>query len=446
MENNLQLTILKSLINDEAFCRKALPYLKVDYFEGSSKIVYELILSFIGKYNKLPTSKVLSIELESFLGGSTSDRTEAAKIIEELQNEEKVDIDWILDRSEKWCQERALYLAIMESIAIIDDKKKGVARGAIPEILTKALGVSFDSNIGHDYIDNAMERHAFYQKKESRIPFDIEMLNTITRGGVPKKTLNIVMAGVNVGKSLVLCHLASAYLSQGKNVLYITLEMSEERIAERIDANLFDIPLDQIENMPRETFENKVNKIANTTKGKLIIKEYPTAAAHSGHFRALLNELKLKRTFIPDVVFIDYLGICSSSRVKGLSGSVNTNSFLKAVSEELRGLAIEFNLPIWSATQVNRSGFCLDPNTIVIRNDEEVLLKDIIVGDEILSSNGVYNKVLTVFPTKSKQLYRITTATGKTVICSEDHIFPTQEHEKSIKTGLKIGDSLQILK
>ena len=357
MENNLQLTILKSLINDEAFCRKALPYLKVDYFEGSSKIVYELILSFIGKYNKLPTSKVLSIELESFLGGSTSDRTEAAKIIEELQNEEKVDIDWILDRSEKWCQERALYLAIMESIAIIDDKKKGVARGAIPEILTKALGVSFDSNIGHDYIDNAMERHAFYQKKESRIPFDIEMLNTITRGGVPKKTLNIVMAGVNVGKSLVLCHLASAYLSQGKNVLYITLEMSEERIAERIDANLFDIPLDQIENMPRETFENKVNKIANTTKGKLIIKEYPTAAAHSGHFRALLNELKLKRTFIPDVVFIDYLGICSSSRVKGLSGSVNTNSFLKAVSEELRGLAIEFNLPIWSATQVNRTGF-----------------------------------------------------------------------------------------
>ena len=359
MEANLQKLILQSFIHDEGFCRKAMPHVKPEYFEDGQKIVYDLIIHFILKYNKLPTSSALSIELQNSTKGSLgNDRNQAMEIIRDIEIPEKVDIDWLLHQTEKWCQERSVFLGVMESIAIIDGKRKDVAPGMIPSILQKALSVTFDTNVGHDYIDNALDRYEYYHKKEARIPFDIDMFNSITRGGIPKKTLNIIMAGVNVGKSLVLCHLASSYLSQGKNVLYITLEMSEERIAERIDANLFDVTLDQIESLPKDVFESKVKKIAAKTHGKLIIKEYPTAAAHSGHFRALLNELKLKKNFIPDIIFIDYIGICASARVKGLSGAVNTNSFVKAISEELRGLAIEFNVPIWTATQVNRSGFC----------------------------------------------------------------------------------------
>jgi replicative DNA helicase len=363
MESNLQKLVLQTFINDEGYCRKAMPHVKPEYFEGGERVAYELMLEFILKYNKLPTTPALMIELERSTNGSLETRNQAAEILTDLQKPEKVDLDWLLHQTEKWCQERSVFLAVMESIAIIDGKRKDVAPGMIPNILQKALSVTFDTNVGHDYLENASQRYEYYHKKESRLPFDIEMLNSITRGGVPKKTLNIVMAGVNVGKSLVMCHLAASYLSQGKNVLYITLEMSEERIAERIDANLFDVTLDQIEALPRDVFDSKVKKIAAKTQGKLIIKEYPTAAAHSGHFRALLNELKMKKNFIPEIIFIDYIGICSSARVKGLSGSVNTNSFVKAVSEELRGLAIEFNVPIWTATQVNRMGMnSSDPN------------------------------------------------------------------------------------
>jgi hypothetical protein len=363
MESNLQKLVLQTFINDEGYCRKAMPHVKPEYFEGGERVAYELMLEFILKYNKLPTTPALMIELERSTNGSLETRNQAAEILADLQKAEKVDLDWLLHQTEKWCQERSVFLAVMESIAIIDGKRKDVAPGMIPNILQKALSITFDTNVGHDYLENATQRYEYYHKKESRLPFDIEMLNSITRGGVPKKTLNIVMAGVNVGKSLVMCHLAASYLSQGKNVLYITLEMSEERIAERIDANLFDVTLDQIEALPRDVFDSKVKKIAAKTQGKLIIKEYPTAAAHSGHFRALLNELKMKKNFIPEIIFIDYIGICSSARVKGLSGSVNTNSFVKAVSEELRGLAIEFNVPIWTATQVKRMGMnSSDPN------------------------------------------------------------------------------------
>jgi len=363
MESNLQKLVLQTFINDEGYCRKAMPHVKPEYFEGGERVAYELMLEFILKYNKLPTTPALMIELERSTNGSLETRNQAAEILADLQKPEKVDLDWLLHQTEKWCQERSVFLAVMESIAIIDGKRKDVAPGMIPNILQKALSITFDTNVGHDYLENATQRYEYYHKKESRLPFDIEMLNSITRGGVPKKTLNIVMAGVNVGKSLVMCHLAASYLAQGKNVLYITLEMSEERIAERIDANLFDVTLDQIEALPRDVFDSKVKKIAAKTQGKLIIKEYPTAAAHSGHFRALLNELKMKKNFIPEIIFIDYIGICSSARVKGLSGSVNTNSFVKAVSEELRGLAIEFNVPIWTATQVNRMGMnSSDPN------------------------------------------------------------------------------------
>ena len=357
METNLQTTILNNLVHNESFCRKALPHIKPEYFEGAGRLTYDLILDFITKYNKLPNHTSLGIELEQSTEGTPSARIEATELIENLSVTEKVEESWLLDVTEKWCKERAITLAIFEAISIIDGKKQGTAPGAIPDILTKALSVSFDTNVGHDYIESSDKRYQFYHTHEDKIPFDLEMFNTITKGGVPRKTLNIIMAGTNVGKSLAMCHMASAMLAQGKNVLYITMEMAEERIAERLDANLFDVQLDQLGALTKDIFDNKIRRISEKTKGKLIVKEYPTASAHVGHFRALLNELKMKKNFIPDVLFVDYLNICASSRMKGLGGAINSYSFVKAIAEELRGLAVEFNVPIWSATQVNRTGF-----------------------------------------------------------------------------------------
>lgn len=357
MTKDLQAIILNNLIYNEDFTRKSLPHLKTEYFEAHNAPVYKLILSFVSEYNKLPNSAALEIEFQNSEYITRSDANEVLTLIRELDKEENVDDQWLIDSTEKWCKDRAVYLAIMESIQIIDGKKKDKAEGAIPEILSDALGVSFDSNVGHDYIENATERFAFYHKKEDKMPFDIEMLNTITKGGVGRKTLNIILAGTGVGKSLAMCHFAAAALSEGKSVLYITLEMAEEKIAERIDANLFDIDIGDIENLPKDLFDSKVKKIQSKTNGKLIVKEYPTAIAHSGHFRALLDELRLKKDFKPDVIFIDYLNIAASSRMKGLGGSINSYSFVKAIAEELRGLAVEFNVPIWSATQVTRTGF-----------------------------------------------------------------------------------------
>ena len=357
MQENLQTVILKTLVHNEDFCRKALPHIKPEYFEKEHKPVYDLFLKFISKFNKLPTSSVLDIEFQSSQFVNRQDANDIHKLIVELKNPVDTDMGWLLTTTEKWCKDRAVYLAIMSSINIIDGKDKKHSEGAIPEILTKALSVSFDANVGHDYIENADSRFNFYNEKEERIPFDLDMLNTITKGGVTNKTLNIILAGTGVGKSLAMCHLASAALEQGRNVLYITLEMAEERIAERIDANLMDIPIDQVESLPKDLFDTKVNKIRAKTNGKLIVKEYPTSTAHVGHFRALLNELKLKKNFEPDMIFIDYINICASSRVKGLGGSVNTYSLIKAIAEELRGLAGEFKVPVWSATQVTRTGF-----------------------------------------------------------------------------------------
>ena len=357
MQENIQTIILKTLVQNEDYCRKALPHLKPEYFEAEHKPVYDLFLQFIGKFNKLPTSSVLDIELQSSQYANRPNTNDIVKLIHELDNKVEVDMSWLLNTTEKWCKDRAVYLAIMESIGIIDGKNKQLSEGAIPEILTKALAVSFDANVGHDYIENADDRFSFYNEKEERIPFDLDKLNEITKGGVTNKTLNIILAGTGVGKSLAMCHLASAALAQGRNVLYITLEMAEERIAERIDANLMDVPIDQIESLPKDLFDTKVGKIKAKTNGKLIVKEYPTSTAHVGHFRALLNELKLKKNFEPDMIFIDYINICASSRIKGLGGSVNTYSLVKAIAEELRGLAGEFSVPVWSATQVTRTGF-----------------------------------------------------------------------------------------
>ena len=357
MTKDLQTIILNNLIHDEPFCRKALPHVKVEYFEQYHVPLYKLILAFVSEYNKLPNAAALEIEFSNSDSASHESANEVLTLIRQLETKEEVDSEWLAASTEKWCKDRAVYLAIMESIEIIDGKDNEKSEGAIPEILSEALSVSFDSNVGHDYIENAKERYEFYHKKEDKMPFDLEMMNTITKGGVGKKTLNCILAGTGVGKSLAMCHFAAAAMSEGKNVLYITLEMAEEKIAERIDANLFDIDIADIENLPKSAFDTKINKIKAKTSGKLIVKEYPTAVAHVGHFRALLEELKLKKDFKPDIIFIDYLNIAASSRMKGLGGAINSYTYVKAIAEELRGLAVEYNVPLWSATQVNRTGF-----------------------------------------------------------------------------------------
>lgn len=357
MSTQLQTTVLQKLVNDEKYCRKVLPFIKTEYFDAAHKTIYKLVLDFIGKYNKLPTKAALEIEFQNNADVDEELYPRAVGVLEAIDQNPNVEETWLIENTEKWCKDRAVYLAIMDSIQIIDGKKKDVSRDGIPDILQKALGINFDNSVGHDYLGDFEKRYDFYHKVEDRMPFDLEMFNTITKGGVPRKTLNIALAGTGVGKSLFMCHVAASALTQGKNVLYITLEMSEERIAERIDANLMNVQIDQLTNLPKDMFENKVMKIATSTVGKLIIKEYPTASAHAGHFRALLNELKLKKDFSPDVIFIDYLNICASSRMKGLGGSVNTYSLIKAIAEELRGLAVEFNVPIFSATQTTRSGY-----------------------------------------------------------------------------------------
>ena len=358
MDQKIQTTILRNLITNDEFTRKVIPFLKKEYFEGAHKFVFNQIVDFVTKYNKLPTSEALSIEISSSEKVSQQAITEASVVLTELS--EKVppsDMTWLVDTTEKWCQDRAIYLAIMESINIIDGKHQSLTKNALPELLSSALAVTFDANVGHDYINDAESRYEFYHRTEDRIPFDLEYLNAITKGGLPKKTLNIALAGTGVGKSLFMCHVGAAALTQGKNVLYITMEMSEEKIAERIDANLMNIPIDQLEVISKDMFKSKIAKIAQKSIGKLIIKEYPTGAAHVGHFRALLNELKLKKSFVPDIIFIDYLNICSSSRMKGMGGSINSYTYIKSIAEEIRGLAVEFNVPIFSATQTTRSGF-----------------------------------------------------------------------------------------
>ena len=348
--------ILNHLINDDEYCRRVIPYLKQEYFDGEHRIVFDLIVDFVNKHNKIPSGKVLEIELTR-VSAPDDAMQRSAVLINELKSKSELELDYILTESEKWCKERAVHGAIMDSIQIINGEDKERAEGAIPEILSKALGVNFDHDVGHDYINNADERFEFYNREEERVPFDLELFNKITKDGLPKKTLNIALAGTGVGKSLFMCHCAAANISDARNVLYITMEMAEERIAERIDANLMNFPIDQIDTLPKTVFDEKIEKIAKSHQGRLIVKEFPTGSAHAGHFRALLNELKLKKNFTPDVIYIDYLNICASSRMKAMGGSINSYTYIKAIAEELRGLAIEFNVPIVSATQTTRSGY-----------------------------------------------------------------------------------------
>jgi replicative DNA helicase len=352
----LELTILRNLVYNEDYSRKVIPFIQPEYFEQrSERVIFEEIVQFIVKYNSAITKEALGIEIENRTDLTETDVKDIREICASL-NDSVAEKQWLLDTTEKWCRDRAIYLALMESIHIADGNDGNKNRDAIPGILSDALAVSFDNNIGHDYLQNYEERYEFYHRKEDKIEFDLEYFNKITKGGLPNKTLNIALAGTGVGKSLFMCHVASSALLQGRNVLYITLEMAEERIAERIDANLLNVPIQQLVDLPRSTFENKVTSLSKKTQGTLIIKEYPTASAHSGHFKALLNELALKKSFRPDIIFIDYLNICASSRHKP-NGSANSYSYIKSIAEELRGLAVEFRVPIVSATQTTRSGY-----------------------------------------------------------------------------------------
>ena len=354
---NIEQTIIRNVICNEEYMRKVLPFLKVEYFQDIHKLLFKEIGIYVSKYNKLPSMESFKIEIDQSDKFNEQSYSQAMDILPDLFNTDSVDEKWLLDTTEKWCQDRAVYNAVMESITIIDGKHKKLTKNAIPEVLQDALAVSFDTNIGHDYIEDAESRYDFYHMQEERIEFDLEYFNRITKGGVPNKTLNIALAGTGVGKSLFMCHVAANALTQGRNVLYITLEMAEERIAERIDANLLNIPIDQLENLSKPLLTGKVQDIATKSNGKLIIKEYPTAQANASHFRALLNELKLKKSFVPEIIFIDYLNICASSRMKGMGGAINSYSYIKAIAEEIRGLAVEFDVPIFSATQTNRSGY-----------------------------------------------------------------------------------------
>lgn len=353
----LEKTIFSNLVFNESYGRKAAPFLKEEYFNSyQDKVIFGLINEYSLKYGKFPSQEALLIELSNKDGLSEDAFKQAKDTVEELKQDEKTDIEWLLDQTEKFCQEKAVYNAIMKSIQILDDKSGKESKGSIPQILSDALAVSFDTHIGHDFLEDSAARFEFYHTKEVRIPFDLDYFNKITQGGIPKKTLNIALAGTGVGKSLFMCHCAAGNLAQGLNVLYITMEMAEEKIAERIDANLLDTPVDQLANLPRDVYDRKIAKLRDRTKGKLIVKEYPTACAGSANFRHLLNELKIKKAFVPDIIYIDYLNICMSSRLK-YGANVNSYTYVKAIAEELRGLAVEYNVPVVSATQTTRTGY-----------------------------------------------------------------------------------------
>ena len=356
MNQTIERTTLSNLVANEEYCRKVLPFIKSAYFTvKEERIIFDEINSFVDKYRKIPTKISLEIEVEQRKDLTENEHSKIVEIIQTLDSTD-VDMEWLLDTTEKFCKDKAIYNAIVDGISIIDGKDKDRTPDSIPSILTDALAVSFDNAVGHDYLQDSDSRFDFYHRVEERVPFDLEFFNKITKGGLPTKTLNIALAGTGVGKSLFMCHMAASSLSQGKNVLYITLEMAEERIAERIDANLMNVSMEDLHDLPKKMFDDKIAKIIKKTSGKLIVKEYPTASAHSAHFRGLIKELAIKKSFKPDIIFIDYLNICASSRFKGAQ-NVNSYSYIKSVAEELRGLAVECNVPIMSATQTTRGGF-----------------------------------------------------------------------------------------
>ena len=348
--------ILRNLLTNEEYMRRVLPFIQPEYFEGINSALFKEVCKYVAKYNKIPTDESFKIELDDTDSLTDEQYRNAVESIPVIFQKDDSDHEWLMEKTEKWCQDRAVFNAIMESISIIDGKHQTLTKNSLPELLSKALGVSFDANVGHDFIEDFESRFDFYHAEEERLPFDLSYFNKITKNGLPKKSLTVALAGTGVGKSLFMCHMAGANLSAGKNVLYLTMEMSEERVAERVDANLLDTNISQLPSLSKSKFSEKVKNLAKNTTGKFIIKEYPTGSAHAGHFRALLNELKLKKKFVPDIIFIDYLNICASSRVK-MGGSTNSYTYIKSIAEELRGLAVEFDVPVVTATQTTRGGF-----------------------------------------------------------------------------------------
>ena len=356
-DQTIELTTLSELVSNEQYARKVLPFIKSEYFaDRTERILFEEIQKFVEKYNALPTQSTLEIEIDTRRDLNENDISRILSTVKSLKSDKEINYDWLVETTEKWCKDRAVYNAIVEGISIIDGKDKARSADSIPSILTDALAVGFDNHVGHDYLEDHESRFDYYHTVEEKIPFDLEFFNKITKGGLPPKTLNIALAGTGVGKSLFMCHVAANCLSQGKNVLYVTLEMAEERIAERIDANLMNISIDDLHELPKQMYDTKIDNIIQSTTGNLVIKEYPTASAHSNHFRGLIKELAVKKSFKPDIIFIDYLNICASSRFKA-NGNVNSYMYIKAIAEELRGLAVEINVPIMSATQTTRSGY-----------------------------------------------------------------------------------------
>ena len=402
MNIDMETMVLRSFFTNDEYMRKVVPFMEPSYFaDAINKVLFKQFVKYVAVYNKPPSIDSFRISLQEEDSGLNEDSYQrGASLLPDLFTKDtETDLEWLLQNTEKWCQDRALFNAVLESISIIDGKHETLTKTALPDILSKALGVTFDNNVGHDYLESSEERYEFYHRTEERVPFDIDMLNNITKGGLKNKSLNIILAGTGAGKSLFMCHMAAAAMSAGKNVLYITLEMSEESIAERIDANLLDIPIDMIQTLTKETYTTRVHKIAAKTQGKLIIKEYPTAQAHTGHFRGLINELKLKKKFVADIVFVDYLNICSSARMK-VGGNVNTYSYIKAIAEEMRGLAVEYNIPIVSATQTTRTGYgSSDPG---LEDTSESfglpatadLMLALIANDELTAMNQVMVKQL----------------------------------------------------
>ena len=449
----IETTILRNLVFNEDYSRKVIPFIQPDYFEHKSeKVIFEEITQFIVKYGSAITVEALNIEVENRTD-LTEDQIKEIREINKNLNDFPADKQWLLDTTERWCRDRAIYLALMESIHIADGNDSKKNRDAIPSILSDALAVSFDNNIGHDYLNNYEERYEYYHRKEDKIEFDLEYFNKITKGGLPNKTLNIALAGTGVGKSLFMCHVASSVLLQGRNVLYITMEMAEEKIAERIDANQMNVNIKDIKDLTKSTFESKINNISKKTQGSLIIKEYPTASAHAGHFKALLNELALKKSFKPDVIFIDYLNICASSRYKG-NISVNSYSYVKSIAEELRGLAVEFNVPIMSATQTTRSGFASsDPELTdtsesfglpatadflfaLISTDELEQLNQILVKQlkNRYSDKSTYKKFVIGIDRSKMRLYDVDQSAQKDILDSgQEEEYNDEEHQSDFK-------------
>lgn len=453
---SIEETIFKSLLHNDTYARKVMPYIDNECFDGIHKILFNTYKSLFDKYNKIPTFEALAITIQK-QPISESDFSELAEFVGELYKDKNdlPDTEWLVNETEEFCRDKKIYNAIYQSINVIEGTDSKLDKFAIPGLLEDALNVSFDSSIGMELFDDAERRYELYTAEDYRIKFPLECLNLLSNGGLRKKSLSAFLASTNVGKTGLMVFLAGEFLKMGLNILYITLEMAEDQISERVEANLLDVTTDNLKKLSKDEYLGKLNKIKKKTAGKLFVKEYPTSSANASHFRQLIKELKAKKKFKPDVIFIDYLNICNSSRYKSMSG-VNSYSYIKAIAEELRGLACECDLPIVTATQTNREGSnnndvdmtstseCLSLDTEVITKQGIKQIKNVNVGDKLLGSNGFVTVSMVHHP-KRKKVYQIKTKSGKTIVCSGDHVFPTEQGRKSIKTGLIIGDKLKTL-